>query len=291
MLEIVLSIVAPVLICASIGYGWARLGRPYDTELVTNLITTIGAPCLVFATLTKVEISMAAFSEMAGASFAAIVVFGIVAFIINKLAGLNQRAYLPVIMFANTGNMGVPLCLLAFGEAGLAFAVVVFTINAVAQFTIGVGISSGSASLMRLLRIPLLYAVAASLFFIISGVAVPEWIFKTADILGGMTIPVMLITLGFSLAKLHVGSFKRSLGMSIVRLAVGFAVGVGLAEVFSFEGAARGVLILDCAMPAAVFNYLFAQRYKTAPEEIAGVVVISTTLSFLTLPLLLWYVL
>ncbi len=291
MYDIVLSIVAPVFICAAIGYIWARLDRPYDTELVTSLITTIGAPCLVFATLTDVDISLDAFLTMAGATVAAIVVFGLLGIALIKALGLNHRAYLPTLMFANTGNMGVPLCLLAFGEAGLAFAIVVFTINAVSQFTVGVSISSGTASVKSLVRIPLLYAVAASLFFLISGIEVPEWLFKTTEILGGMTIPIMLITLGISLAQLKVASFKRSLGMSVARLGMGFAVGVGLAEAFGLEGAARGVLILDSTMPAAVFNYLFAQRYKTAPEEIAGVVVLSTTLSFLTLPILLWYIL
>ncbi len=101
----------------------------------------------------------------------------------------------------------------------------------------------------------------------------------------------MLITLGISLARLKVASMPRSLGLSVLRLVMGFAVGIALATALDLEGAERGVLIIQMSMPVAVFNYLFAQRYNTAPEEVAGMVVISTALSFASLPLLLWFVL
>jgi predicted permease len=101
----------------------------------------------------------------------------------------------------------------------------------------------------------------------------------------------MLITLGISLARLKVASVPRSLALSALRLVMGFAIGLALAAALGLDGATRGVLIVQLSMPVAVFNYLFAQRYKTAPEEVAGMVVMSTALSFASLPLLLWFVL
>jgi predicted permease len=139
--------------------------------------------------------------------------------------------------------------------------------------------------------VPLLYALAAALVFMVTETTPPDWVNATTDLLGDITIPLMLITLGISLARLKVASVARSLVLSLLRLVMGFAVGVALAAALGLEGAARGVLIIQLSMPVAVFNYLFAQRYQTAPEEVAGMVILSTGLSFATLPLLLWYAL
>jgi hypothetical protein len=125
----------------------------------------------------------------------------------------------------------------------------------------------------------------------LTGTTPPKWIDTTTELLGGIVIPMMLITLGISLARLGVKSIPRSLGLSVLRLAMGFAVGIGVGAALGLEGTAREVLIVQSSMPVAVFNYLFALRYNTAPEEVAGMVLISTVLSFVTLPLLLWFVL
>jgi hypothetical protein len=122
-------------------------------------------------------------------------------------------------------------------------------------------------------------------------VAVPKWIEATTHLLAGMTIPLMLITLGVSLGRLRVPRFGLSLGLSLLRVGLGFVSAIGLAALFDLDATARSVLILQGTMPAAVFNYLFAQRYQTAPEEVAGVVVLSTLLSFVSLPVLLAWLL
>ncbi len=285
------SIIAPVFICAGIGFVWQKQGRPYDTDLITTLITNIGTPALVFFTLYNGDLKIADFGVMALASVLAIGGAGIVGGLILKAAGLSYRSYLPSLMFANSGNMGLPLCLLAFGEAGLALAIVFFTVSAIQQFTIGVALSSGSFSPGRLLRVPIIYAVLLAVVFMVADLKAPDVVVNTARILGGMTIPMMLITLGVSLAKLKVSSLNRSVGLSVLRLGLGVAVGWLVAQGLGFTGVERGVLILQSAMPVAVFNYLFAQRYNTEPEEVAGIVVLSTTLSFATLPALLWFVL
>ncbi len=285
------SIIAPLLVCAGIGYGWAKTGRGYDVELVTTLVTNIGVPCLVFHTLSNLTVDAAAFGTMVVATVAALAVSLAVGALILRLTGLSRRAFLPALTFPNTGNMGLPLNYLAFGDVGLGLAIAVFTVYATTQFTLGVALASGKASLRSLARVPVLYALPPALAFMLTGTTPPRWISTTTDILGGIVIPMMLITLGISLARLGVKSIPRSLGLSVLRLAMGFAIGVGIAYGLGLEGASRGVLIIQSTMPVAVFNYLFALRYKTAPEEVAGMVVISTVLSFLTLPPLLWFVL
>ena len=285
------AIVAPIFICAGIGFAWARLRKPFESEFVTAIVTTVGTPFLVFSSLTRLPLEMATVAEMAGATCLAFVGFAVVGIAVLKTSGLSLRSYLPALMFPNAGNMGLPLCLFAFGEHGLALAIVYFAVSSTLQFTVGVGIAAGSADPRRLLRLPLIYAVLAALAVVATGVRVPGWIANTADLIGGLTIPLMLFALGVSLARLQVGSLKRSLALSLLRLMGGAALGFGIGWALGLSDAARGVLAIQSAMPVAVFNYLFAQLYRREPAEVAGMIVLSTLISFATLPLLLLLVL
>ncbi|MCW8860807.1 MAG: AEC family transporter [Rhodospirillales bacterium] len=290
MLYELFSVIAPVFICAGIGYWWERSGRGFDTGMVTMLGANVGAPCLVFSALSSTGLSPVVFAEIAGAATAAFVFFAVFGAIVLRGFGWSQRTFLPSLVFSNTGNMALPLCLLAFGETGLAFGVVVFSIAALLHFTFGVALVSGATSFGALVRVPTLWATLLALPFIFIDATPPAFIANTTEILGGMMIPIMLIALGVSLARLKPTGLGRSAFLSVVRLGMGFGVGVGVAALFGLEGAAKGVLIIQSAMPVAVFNYLFAQRYSREPEEVASMVLISTTVSFLTLPLLMWYV-
>ncbi len=291
MLLNILSVIAPVFLCALIGFFWVKRGLTFDTPFVSTLVMEIGAPCLIFSTFMEIEIDMSAFRSMAGAAFAAMLTFGVVAASVLKIYKLDQRTWLPTQMFPNVGNMGLPLCLLAFGDEGLALGLTYFMVNMVFGFTLGAAITSGKFSFNDIGKNPVFYAVIITLGFLFTDSKPPEWIQNTTSLLGNLTIPMMLIAMGVSLARFKINSIKRSLALSGLRIGMGFGVGVVLAAILNLEGVARGILILQSAMPVAVFSYLFAVRYNRSPEEVAGTVMISTILSFLTLPLLLWYVL
>lgn len=286
----IFSIIAPVFLCALVGFGWAKNGARFETAFVTRLVTNIGFPCLIFTALVKADITAETLGTMGFASLLSVAAFAAIAAPVLKIARLSQRTYLSSLIFANTGNMGLPLSLLAFGERGLALAIAYFAVNSILVFVLGPALAAGTANPKEILKIPLVWAVLAALAVKFSGLEVFGWLFTTLELLGGFAIPLMLITLGVSLAGLKIASLSRAVWLSVFRLALGVAVGWGLAEVFGFEGMARGVLIIECAMPAAVFNFLFAQTYDNRPDEVASIVLVSTALSFMTLPALLWLV-
>jgi len=251
----------------------------------------VGAPCLIFSTFMDIELDKEAFLSMAGAAFITMVIFGLIGFVVLRIFKLDQRAFLPGQIFPNVGNMGLPLCLLAFGDEGLALGLTYFTVNIVFGFTVGMSISSGSMSGKELLRNPMFWTVILTVSLVFAGIESPAWIYNTTNLLAGLTIPLMLIALGVSLGQFKITSLKRSISLSVMRLGLGFATGNLIAMLMGLEGAARGILIMQCSMPVAVFAYLFAMRYDRQPEEVAATVVISTVMSFMFLPALLWYVL
>lgn len=285
------SIVTPVYLCIAVGFLWRRVGRPIDNSLIADLCMNLGAPCLVFSSLVGLDVDLSALAQLAGVVIAAFVIFGALGTVALRAAKLPTASFLAPLVFPNTGNLGLPICLFAFGAEGLLYAVVFFSITSVIQFTVGQWLWSGDASLRQLARTPLIYSVFAAIGVIAIGIEVPTWLLRTTQSLGGITIPLMQFTLGVSLATLRVKHLPKSFALGGLRLLMGLAVGVGLTELIGLEGIVRGVVILDCAMPAAVINYLFAQKHNRDPDEVAGIVVASTTISLVTIPLILAWLL
>ena len=286
-----LSIVAPVYLCIGVGFVWRRLGRPVDNNLLADLIMNVGAPCLIFSNLVGQDVDAGSVGMLVLAALLAHASFAVVGLFALKLLRIPTRTFLAPIIFPNTGNMGLPILLYAFGEEGLALGVVFFTISATTNFTIGLGLWSGHSSLRQLYRTPLVYGTLFAIAAVWLDLPVPSWLMRTTGSLGNITIPLMQFALGVSLAELKLKSLTRTPIVAVLRFAIGLGVGVGLAAALGLEGTVRGVFIIDCAMPVAVINYLFAARYNRSPQEVASVVVLSTTLTFVTLPLLLAWLL
>ncbi|MCP4004916.1 MAG: AEC family transporter [bacterium] len=278
------GIVAPTFICAAVGFTWVRLGVNYDRKMITDLIMNVGAPCLVFSKMVGLAGGTDEFVLLAGISMLAMALSGAGGWLLLRAMRLPSRTYLSPLIFGNTGNMGMPLCLFALGEEGLALGLAFFATHSITHFTVGVAIWSGRFSWREPLTNPLALAGAIAIAVLWSGVSVPGFITDTTGLLGDFTIPLMLITLGVSIGEMHVSNFSRTLVLASARLLMGGAVGVLLAGFFELEGISRSVVIIQCAMPAAVFNYLMAQRYDRAPEEVASLVVLSTLLAFAALP-------
>jgi malate permease and related proteins len=291
----ILSIVAPVFVCAALGWLWVRSGQPFDRSGTTALISRLGAPCLVFGSLCDAGAEVGSMLQMAGASLFAMTLFALIGAAVLRAARLPSHTYLSPLVFANAGNLGLAVCRFAFPGSGaepspgLSLGICCFAVGSFLQFTLGLALWSGGTSFRTLARTPLLWAVVAAVLVLSLELAVPEWLLNTTQLIGDVSIPLMLLTLGVSLAELDVARLPLSVALSLLRLGMGTAVGFGVAELFGFEGIARGVLILQCSMPVAVFNYLLAEQYGRSPTEVASLVVVSTLLSFFTLPLLLTF--
>ncbi len=281
-----LAVTAPVMLVALVGYVWAWRRFPFDHAFVTQIVTLVGAPSLVFVTLSKSRFALADLSRMGGASLACLVVFALVATIGLRVAKLPLRIYLPSLIFPNIGNMGLPICLYAFGERGLALAMVYFAVCSTCNFIFGPAIAMGRMTIGGVLRVPFLYAAALAVLCSQLEIAMPQWLINTLTLIGNVTIPLMLMGLGVALANLSAKNKLRQMALALARIGLGLAGGLCVAWLFGLQGAERGVLIIESAMPTALFNYLFARAHGADPDEVAGMVLLSTLVSFATLPAL-----
>jgi len=285
------SIIAPILICAGLGFAWARKGLDYPVEFVTRAVMYIGAPCLIVSSFSKAGIDISKMAEMALAAVVSLLVMLVISAVLIRFLKLKTTTFLPSLLFPNIGNMGLPLCLFAFGETGLALGLTIFLVIFTLHMSLGIVLVAGKGNMAGLLKQPVIWATALAVALVSSGLSLPVWLDNTTSLLGGFTIPLMLITLGVSLADLKVIEWKHSLLFSAVRVVGGFCLGVLVAALFGLEGEERGVLILQSSMPVAVFNYLLAVRYQREPGEVAAMVLLSTLLAFVLLPFIVAFVL
>lgn len=283
----VLQITAPVFILASIGFCWVRIGWDFNLQFVTRIAMTLSIPCLIFMALVKAEIEPSALQALVLATIAAYVGVAIVMALIVLIGRLEVRTYLAPLIFGNTGNIGLPVVLFAYGDEGLALAVVVFAIMAILSFTIGIWMVSGAGSPLTALKEPMVHATFLGGLFLYMGWSVPVWVGNTLDLIGQMGIPLMLITLGVAIARLKPGSLGRAMILSVVKYAVCIGVPAYAAIYFGLSPMATGVLILQVAMPVAVTSYMLAAKYEAKAEDVAGMVVVSTLLAIFAIPAIL----
>jgi predicted permease len=285
------AVIAPILICAGAGYAWARKGIEYPVDFVTRLVMNIGAPCLIVSSFSKTGIDIGRMAEVSAAAVVILLIMLVMGLILIRMMNLEVSTFLPSLIFPNIGNMGLPLCLFAFGDTGLALGLTIFLVIFTLQMSLGIVMVAGRGNLVGLLKQPVLWATAIAVMLVSSGSSLPAWLDNTTSLLGGATIPLMLITLGVSLAQLKVAEWKHSVLFSLVRVLGGFCLAVLVAGWFDLDGIERGVLILQSSMPVAVFNYLLALRFEREPGEVAGMVVLSTLLAFVLLPFIVSFVL
>jgi predicted permease len=286
-MSVILPAIVPVLLMALLGFALAKTGRPMDGGTTAFLVATVGTPALVFSDLAMAAFDPEKIARLAGATALAVGFYLVTGAIVLKAAGLKLRTYLPSLSFPNSGNLGLPLALYAAGQAGLNDAIIIFSVVSIANMTAGQVIAAGKGKWGRALSSPIIPAVILGVACAYTGVTLPAWLTNTLSLLSSLTIPLMLLMLGTSLARIQVKGFPRAAALSALRIAMGVVAGFGLAEMFGFTGPERVAFVLQCAMPVAIYNYLFAQMYNNDPEDVASLVIVSTVLSVVTTPIVL----
>lgn len=291
MYEQLIPIILPVVVCTAVGFAWARLQLPMDREFMTRVIMNVGTPCLILQGIAGLPTGNTGFLQMVGLGIVVHMGCALVGLVGLRMLHQPVRSYLPVLVFGNSTNMGLPLCMFAFGPEGLGLGVGYVLVGSVGQFVLGPLVQGRMSPWRTLAQTPVIYSAGIGIAMLLAGVRLPQWAANTAGLLGGMAIPLMLLALGHALANIGVTRFRTALALALPRLGLGFAIALTLTAALGLTGTLRGTLLIQSSMPVAVFSYLFAARYDRHPEDAAGAILVSTVLSFLTLPALVLFAL
>jgi len=278
------------MLLAIVGLVWAKLGPPFPLDFVSTLVLNVAMPALLFHTLATSVVTMGALWHMAQATLLVHIIFTVVAILVLKLARRDWHLCISYVV-GNTGNLGLPICFLAFGEEGLAYAMSFFSVQCILLFSFGDAIYAGKISIGRVLRSPIIHAIWLGVLVRWLDMEPPQLVMQSAELLGQIVIPIMLITLGVSLASMRAATLPATIVWSFVRTALAISIGFGVAELLGLEGVARGVLIIETVVPVAVFNYLLAVKHGRDVSEVSALILVTHIGAIFYLPVVLGFLL
>ncbi len=283
----ILNIIAPVFILSAMGFIWVRVGFDYRTDFITKITMNLFLPCLIFVALMKTDLDAAAISSTFWASIVVYALITPIFFILLRVMGLDLRTFWPPMIFSNTGNLGLPLAFFAFGEVGLAHAIIVFAVMVIYSFSIGIWMVAGRASLIGLIKEPVVWGTILGAVFMVLGWQTPVFLTNSLELAGQPAIPLMLVTLGVALARLKIGDYALTFFLSVIKYAICLGVALAVGLWFGLDKLSLSILVLQISTPVAVTSYLLAERYGSDSQKVAGLVVASTGLYVVILPILL----
>jgi predicted permease len=284
LLARIAQVIVPVFLIVAVGYVYARRARP-EMSGFNRIMLDVLSPAIVYTALAGKEFQWQEHVPLLLAGALLILLTGLVAWLVSRAAHTQPRTLVPVVMFTNCGNMGLPLALLAFGPQGFGAAVALFSISNVLHFSLGSRITSADASTRELLLSPLMIASALGFASAVSGIRPPDMVFTGMKLLGDAMVPLMLFALGVRLTQLRRRDVPRGLLGAFARPLIGLAVALPLAWVLDLQGMARAQLILFAALPPAVMQFLLAERYGQEPERVAAMILLGNALAVVFVPL------
>ena len=288
----IFEVIFPVFFVIGIGYYLGRKNPKFDTNFITNFAGNIGTPAMIFYTVTTTGITLNIFISYFIYAIIMIAGFAIVGLILLSFLKKDLSMELPPLILPNTGNMGVPICLFAYGTQGLGVASAVASVIILFHFTLGVFLAKKKFSFDILIKSPPVYAIIISVFFLYFEIKTPIFLENTTFLLTYATIFLVLMSLGIALTRFKF-SLKNSIIMSLCRVFLGPFIAYIIIYNFKLSGLAAGVLLIQSAMPSAILNYLVGSMYspKKVVDSIASTIVISTLMSFITIPIVVFFAL
>ena len=288
------EVLFPVFFVIGIGYYLGKKNPKIDTSFITNFAANLGTPAMIIYALTSTGISFEVFKGYIAYYFIAILGFTLIGIIfLYFLKSKDIIRELPPFIMPNTGNMGFPICLFAYGSKGLGVAAAISALIILCHFTLGVFLADRKFNINVILKNPPFYSIIISILLLYFKIELPVFIENTTFLLMYATIFLILMSLGIALTRLKVFSFKKAFVSSIGRVILGPIIGFLLIKYFNLNGFAAGAFLIQCSMPSAVLTYLVGSIYspKKIVDNIASMIVVSTIMSFVTIPLVVFFAL
>lgn len=286
----ILSIVLPIFLIALLGYAYGRYKRP-DMGVINQVNMDVFVPALIFYALASRDFQLGSYSLVALAAVAVMLGSGALAYLLARTIGWQWRTFVPPVMFCNCGNLGLPLFVLAFGEEALTVAVIFLVAENMLHFTLGRYFLDHRVQPWHVLRSPVVLASIAGLGFSMLDLWLPEAVLLPIEMVGNISIPLLLFSLGVRLVDIDWGEWRVGLAAAVLGPAAGIAAALVVAPLLGLPDLQASQLILFGALPPAVLNYLFAEEFRQEPQKVASIVMIGNLGAVVTIPLALYWLL
>jgi predicted permease len=286
----VLNIIAPLFLIVGVGYFYGARVRP-EMRITNQLIMDVFMPALIFSVMIRDDFHAQEYVLLVAAGALLMIASGALAFIVARVVGFPWRTFVPPAMFSNWANLGIPLYVFTLGDIALGGGVMLVVLGNVMCFTIGTYIYSGKLSGFEVLRTPVIMAVIFGGAISALDFSMPLLIVRPVEMLGQVTIPLMLFSLGVRLTRVGLKETPIGLAMALFCPIVGVPLAILLSNLLELTELHRNILILFGVLPPAVVNFMLAEQHGRDPEKIASMVMLGNLLALISIPIVLYFML
>tara|TARA_B100001057_G_scaffold319891_1_gene320123 strand:+ start:198 stop:1097 length:900 start_codon:yes stop_codon:yes gene_type:complete len=287
------EVLFPVFFIVGIGFLLGKKNPNFDTSFITTYAGNFGTPALVIFAITAGGVTFEVFKEFFFYALILLSAFGVVGLIFLVLMKKDYIRELPTFILPNTGNMGIPICLFAYGELGMGIAAAISSLVVLLHFTLNIFLAKRAFDFQTIFKSPAFYAIIVTVLFLYFEQPVPQFVMNTVMLLAYGMIVMILMSLGFALTQMKVFSFKDAVITSTGRVIIGPIIGLAVIKLFDLSGVSAGVILIQSSMPSAILCYLVASMYspKVIVDNISSTIVVSTIMSLVTIPITLFFAL
>ena len=285
------EVLFPVFFIVGIGFILGKKNPNFDTSFITTYSGNFGTPSLVIFALTAGGVTFDLFKEYFFYAGILLSSFGIVGLIFLVLMKKDYVRELPTFILPNTGNMGIPICLFAYGELGMGIAATISSLVVLLHFTLNIFLAKREFDFRVIIKSPAFYAIIVTILFLYFDKPIPQFVMNTVMLLAYGMIVMILMSLGIALTQMKVFSFKDAIITSIGRVIIGPIIGLIVIKIFNLSGFPAGVLLIQSSMPSAILCYLIASMYspKEIVDNISSTIVVSTLMSLISVPITVFF--
>lgn len=285
MFEQVVNILFPVIALVGVGFMIGRWQKP-DFRPINRINMDAFVPALVFSSLATIPLDTQQLPLIV-ASLVAVLIPALLMIPICLMMKINYKAWAPLHMFRNSGNLAIPLFTYTFGESALGSAVLLFVVSACLHISLGLALLSKGNPFKQIISTPLFIAAAIAMTLNVLGITVWKPLYEATSLLGQAAVPVMLISLGSQMINLKLSGFKVGVISSLLSLATGAVSFLLIYYFIPLPTMQLQMMVLFTMLPPAVMNYLFAERFNIEPTNVASMVLFGNFFCLITLPILL----
>lgn len=288
-----------ILIIPGVIFKKANLLSDDQAAGLNSFVVNLTWPCLVIDAM-QIEFNMQTLKDsgcillLCALIFAALFVISVPAAKLIRLTKSKQYLVIFMLLFGNTGFIGIPVIKALYGDGALFFAAIVELINDILLFTVGILLIQLSAGVnikmnFKQFLSPGLIGVIIGLVLFLLDIRLPSLLAGSIEMIGNATTPLTMFVIGFQVAGLKikevVGDWQVYAVLALRLLAVP-VVALLIVKLFAGDfSLLEKVLVISFAMPAAAVSAIFSQQYHGEIAFATKSVLLSTVFSLLTIPI------
>ncbi len=293
LIQVIFKLLSKIFLFAFIGYLIGKIRKGFIRTLIAIVIdgsVYLFIPFFFFLSMWESSADFLVTKKVAIIGISVVVACGLMAYLFSILYRVEFRQICLPIMFMNTIYLGIPINTLFFGREGMTYGVIYSLTEGLLSFTLGIYLVSRKEHFLQVIKMPLIYAALVGVVLNQCKLGVPVILLNISQRLKDVVLPAMVGLVGYQLNFMRWRQLKLVNVGVLLRVGGGFLVALILVRLLDLSGPVASVALISSALPSAVITYIFAKKYEADADFAAGMILVGTLLSIVTVPLIVSFV-